>query len=231
MNPEELPECEGDLDLIIAVGDHGERFFGPVDIVYDEIRSSFVHVDIYRFRPDPITNLVTFVTSGMAQKPMNVPKTVQEPERYRYAELVLQMPAALVEKFGNHLAWPIQTLNRLARMPHKDETWLWSGHTIGAEEPQPFPDTHLSIAVIWPGMLLPQEFRILEMEDGRTIEFLTVGFLDRDERNFSRQNYQAGLYDEILRRHRNPEEFLIFDPDRPSLFASKRPWWKPKLKG
>lgn len=226
MNPEELPECEGDLDLIIAIGDHGERFFGPVDLVYDEIRSSFVHVDIYRFKPDPLSNLVTFVTSGMAQKPMNVPGHVREPDNYRYAELVLQMPAPLVAEFGSHTSWPIQTMNRLARMPHKDETWLWSGHTIGAENPEPFRNTNLSVATIWPGMLLPDEFRTLEMADGRSIDFLTLGFIDQDERIFSRENYQEGLFEEILRRKRNPEEFLIFDPYRPSLFAPKKPWWK-----
>ncbi|MBI1332386.1 MAG: suppressor of fused domain protein [Armatimonadetes bacterium] len=217
--PDLLPEPDGDLVLIEEVANHCQRFFGPcVEVLHENI-SEFVHIDIYRFGPDPVSNLVTFVTTGMAEKPMNVPSQVQDPEKYRYAELVLQMPVELFAEFGQPASWPIATLVKLARMPHRHETWLWGGHTIGDDPAEPFPGTDLSVAVLWPPMILPQGFPVLDLSDGRRIVFLTLGFLNAEERAFSKEHYQQGLFEEIARRGRKPEEFLVLHPDRASLFA------------
>lgn len=213
--------------LINAVSDHAAKFFGNSDYVYHEQSSSIVHIDIHRFGPNPATGLVTFVTTGMAEKAMVVPPHVEDGHLYRYAELVLQMPASLVDKFGEPDSWPIDSLRKLARMPHLYETWLYMGHTVGDDPGVPFPGTKLSIASIWPTFLLPDDFTKLTLEDGREITFLTVAFLHDNERKYSKEHYQQGLMEEIVRRGHSLEEFLIFNPDRPSLFEDKpkRKFW------
>ncbi len=224
----ELPAAEGDLDLIIAVGDHCEKLFGKSDVVYHEENSDFVRIDVHRFGPDPVSGLVTFVTSGMAEKPMNVPARGQNAESFRYTELILQMPAELEEEYGKPGKWPFMMLRNLARMPHQVETWLWAGHTVGDHPAVPFPGSHLSVAVLYPSFLLPPESWSFTMDDGRFITLLTLGFLTDEERAYSKAHYQEGFFDEMERRGREIEEFLIFDPDRPSLFSSgkAKPKWK-----
>lgn len=69
---------------------HVERFIGKVDMVYHEIISDFVHLDIFLVNPTPERNFFTLVTSGMSQRPMKAPPGA---EKFQYAELMICLPS------------------------------------------------------------------------------------------------------------------------------------------
>lgn len=230
----DLPRPQGDLDLIEAVIDHWEQFLGPCTMVYDEIVSEFVHIDVYQFGPDPISGLTTFVTSGMAEKPMNVPAEVSNPENYQYAELVLQVQNHWIRSLGDvpvYQTWPIRELRNAALLPHKRETWVWCGHTIRTDSSTTLaPDTMFCATTVWPGFILPEGSWNLKMDDGRDIVFLSLGFLYPEELEFSKQNYQDGFMDYLDEIDFDIHDVIIFSPDRPNTCAptKRHPWWKRK---
>ena len=235
---DDLPRPQGDLNLIEAVVDHWERFLGPCTMVFDEIVSEFVHIDVYQFGPDPATGLTTFVTSGMAEKPMNVPAQVPNPEKYRYAGLVLQVPNYWIRSLGDvpvYQTWPIRELKQAALLPHKRETWVWGGHTIRTDSAATLaPDTKFCATAIWPGFMLPEESWGLEMDDGRRIVFLSLGFLYQEELDYSRKHTQDGFMNYLEETDIDLRDLIVFTPGRPNTCAlptcpavqAKKPWWK-----
>ena len=229
---DELPRPKGDLALIEAVVEHWEQYLGPCVMVYDEIVSEFVHIDVYEFGPDPSTGVTTFVTSGMAEKPMNVPGTMRNPENFRYAELILQVSPSWMQTIGGapfFRTWPIRELKTFARMPHKYESWAWAGHTMATNPPTPFsPETQLCASVLWPSYLMDPSAARMTMPDGRQIEFLTLGFLYAEELAYKKKHQQDGFEEYIDTCDVNFEEFLILTPNRPNVCAPqpKKPWWK-----
>jgi hypothetical protein len=57
----------------------------------------------------------------------------------RYAELYLSLPASWPigrSRPGEDTAWPLRELGDLARLPHFNESWLWTGHTVGSPDPE-----------------------------------------------------------------------------------------------
>lgn len=227
--PEDFPLPFGDPALIDAVVDHCEQFFGKCAFVWHEVVSEFVHIDLHVFGPDPVTGIQTIVTSGMAEKPMNVPPGVVDGERYRYAELVLQVPATWPvnqQTFDDpEQSWPLMQLKAFARLPHMNETWVWGGHTMASNPPEPFcRSSNLCASAIWPSFLLPHEFECLELSDGRDITFLTLGFLYAEELEFSRKHCQEALLERIERKEIPLERFLILDVDRPNVCSKKSLW-------
>jgi hypothetical protein len=217
-----LGEPEGDPGLIEAVQGHASKFLGSSRLVYHEAESRFAHIDLHRFGPDEEYGFHTFVTSGMAIRPMNVPREVENPEAYRYAELVLHLPEnwpldwVTLQKVENW--WPLEVLTSLARLPHEREGWVWGGHTLrNGEPPEPYsPDTELSAALVLPSYLMPDEFEVLEMEDGREIVFLTVAFLHPDELEYSVRHGSDALLDRVEESGTSLFEFLVLDRSRRS---------------
>lgn len=227
--PDDFPAPFGDEALIEAIGDHCERFFGECEFVWHEVVSEFVHIDLHVFRPDPISGIRTIVTSGMAEKPMHVPKTLVDPEKYRYAELVLQIPPNWPvdqNAFADpECSWPFWALKSFARLPHQYETWVWSGHTMASDPPEPYSEhSKLCAATLWPSLLLPEEFEGLTLPDGREVVFLTLGFLYAEELAFSKRHSQERLLAQIERRKLPLEQFLILNPDRPSACGETGFW-------
>ena len=220
----------GDLDLIEAVADHWEKYLGPCTMVYDEKVSEFVHLDVHQFGPDPETGLVTLVTSGMAEKPMNVPTHIVDPENFRFCELVLQVPDSWIKSLGEvpiYGSWPFRELKSLALLPHRNDSWVWRGHTFASSPLVPYePDTAFCASILWPSYGLPPVAASLEMPDGRKIEFLTLGFLYAEELDAYRQKRFDGFCDYIDEVDADLFDFLIFTPGRQNICASKKPWWK-----
>src|SRR5690348_5317826 len=86
-SPHNLAQTDG--DAIKAIENHLVRFVGPSDMVFHEIVSDFVHIDIHLFKPTPAHNFYTLVTTGMSDRPMAVPEGA---EYLSFAELMLCLP-------------------------------------------------------------------------------------------------------------------------------------------
>jgi hypothetical protein len=81
----------GDADHIEAISNHIEQHVvGPVHMVFHELGSPGVHVDVHHVAPSAGLPYNVLVTSGMSDKPMTVPDGAEE---FRFAELFLVLPA------------------------------------------------------------------------------------------------------------------------------------------
>lgn len=179
--------AEGDESAIEAITGHIEKHIGPPATVFHELLSDLIHVDVHLVAPTAERNYYTLITSGMSDRPMSPPEGAEE---LRYAELVLCLPPdwPLTDDAFNDEAnyWPIRWLKTLARLPHEYNTWLWATHTVPNGDPaQPFADnTKLCCQLLLKPVLFPPAFHTLSINDQKTIHFLTVVPLYREEMNF-----------------------------------------------
>lgn len=220
----------GDPELISEVSAHCERFFGPVEFVIHEIVSEYVHVDLHVFGIDPLAGTRSIVTTGLAERAMNVSPKEENPEKRRYAELVLQLPADWPvtgdRSEDERYWWPLRVLKSLARYPHMYETWIWKGHTLGDEPPEHLgPGTELSSALLMPSDSISSEFEVLSMKDGREVTFLLVTFLFSEERDVMRRNGYDALIDILEGADIGWDEFSVLNPNRKNAGAHKRRRW------
>lgn len=175
----EIEPVGGDIELIGAVEKHIERYVGKYDMVFHEIVSDMVHVDVHWVSPTPLRNWHTLVTSGMSERPMHVPTGSGLCE---YAEMVVCLPQnwkVSQEAFKineEQYYWPIRWLKTLARLPHEYETFLAPGHTVpNGDPPQPFhPTTKTCCWVVLSPIWFDEKFAQLDLPDGRSISFLAM---------------------------------------------------------
>jgi hypothetical protein len=220
--PLESPRHEGDsYDLIV---EHIEQHLGPVATILHEKESYFVHIDVIPVAPTEALPFWTFVTSGMSDEPMPVPREVGAS---RYAELVICLPPgwpvpgsgywgrSVWEQEENY--WPIGLLKLLALFPHQFETWFTYGHTVAyAGAPNTGAEgVGFTDALLMPPTILPEGFWSLEVARNKTIEFLQVVPLYPDEAEFKRRHDWQALY----KLAGEEQEFELVDPARPSLVS------------
>lgn len=188
----------GDSENIEAISNHIEEHIGKVGMVFHELVSDMVHVDVHWVKPTQSRPWHTLVTSGMSDRPMTVPDSVAEYER---AELLIQLPREWKiseDAFeSERWYWPIRLIKSLARLPHEFETWLGTGHTVpNGDPPEPYADnTDFSCALILPPLSAPDEFHCMESVDGSPIWFYSVVPLYEEETNFKLNNGLDDLLD------------------------------------
>lgn len=190
----------GDHVLIEAMHDHLERCFpcwdGPV--LHEKI-SPTVHVDVMVVRPTAAYRCLRLVTCGMAELPMHVPPEWSETP---YAELSIALPPSWPMSLrafrDERVYWPLRLLKHLARMPHDDRTFLWTGHTIHGYRSQHYaPDTRLCASLIVPPLVAPREFGEFNVGGGRSVRILGVLPLYQEELEVKLQHGLQALMDLI----------------------------------
>jgi Suppressor of fused protein (SUFU) len=208
-----MEKSAGDVGIIKAVGDHIQRHIGDIAIVFHEKVSTDIHIDIFHSADTPKRPFHTLVTSGMSQKPMSVPRGAEDGI---LAELMLCLPAswavnAQAFKDENNYR-PVRLLKRLARYPHENKTWLYSGHSIiSSDSPQPFAgNTKMTSAVLRYPFLVPDNALTIDVADGRRIRLWAVVPVYSEERVFIERN-GFERFEELLRQHRVTE---LLDPNR-----------------
>jgi hypothetical protein len=220
----ELEPAFGDPETIQAVSDHIERYLGPIPTVYDEIVSDLVHIDLHHVAPTKERPFVTIVTSGMSDRPMNVPPGSHE---WRFAELMMCLPPdwpfdqEAWKDERNY--WPFRWLKRLARLPHEYDTWLGPGHTVpNGNPPEPVAsDTELSGFIVLPPINTPDGFGQLHVTDWKTIRFHMILPLHADELALKLKRGTEALL-AALDREAVSE---VMQPERPSAVRKRRGWW------
>jgi hypothetical protein len=218
----EFELATGDQALIDAIDEHLTRAFPGYDgAVFHEIVSDLVHVDVYLVPATEERPWSTLVTCGMAQRPMSVPEGLED---YRYAELMLALPADWALDADSwedeRWYWPIRLLKMLARLPHEYETFLYSSHTIpNLDPPEPYArGTELCAALISRPELVPEEVESLTVSDGRVVQLWGVFALHRDEMELK---LQEGVESLLPRLHAAGITELV-DPVRPSVVGRRR---------
>jgi len=218
----EFEAAFGDADLIGAVEKHIETYIGGDGMVFHELVSDLVHLDVHMVPPTSERNWYTFITSGMSERPMTVPPGSELDE---YAELVLCLPPTWQvsdEAFrldDERYFWPIRWLKQLARLPHEYETFFCTGHTIpNGDPPEPFhPTTKMCCWLVLNPIWFDDEFSKLELLDGRVIGFLAIIPLYAEEMRIKLEKGTEALSEKL--GDLSMEELM--DPNRKNV-AKKR---------
>jgi len=191
---------------------HMEATFGPVQsLALVEVLPGTVPIAIHVIPPGSGRRQATLFTAGMSDRPMTVPPGE---EAYRYAELVIHLPAGWPltrEALGDPAhSWPVMLLRGLATFPHEHATWLGRPPTIvsNGEPPEPYaPGLGFTCTMLLSDIT---EGSRMEAADGRTILFFTLVPIYTEERDLERKE---GL-DALFRRLAAHEPGLIVDLDR-----------------
>jgi len=215
----------GDELLIEEVSAHLERSYTVEPVVFHELVSDLVHLDVHALPPTPTRPWTTLVTTGMAQRPMAAPPGAED---YRYAELLLALPPEWpldAEAFADETAyWPVRLLKDLARLPHEYDTWLHLGHTVpNGDPPEPYAgDTTFCGALVAPPASMPEGAEELLLTDGRRIDLLAVIPLWPDEMALKLKKGMERLL--LLFDEHGVSEVL--EPRRPSVVPARRGFFR-----
>lgn len=218
----DLTPASGDGENIEAISNYIEKNIGKIDMVLHEIVSHLVHIDVHWVKPSGEFPFHTFVTSGMSEKPMNVPNGL---EALRFAELCILLPSdwpmemgawkTTQELFKNEEGyWPIRWLIQLARFPHEFNTWLGKGHTIpNGKEVDPFaPNTQFGCMLLLPSISLGKKLLPLKIDNEKTINFYCLYPLYKEEMELKMKKGVNALLDQFD-KYRVPDVVDIYRPN------------------
>jgi hypothetical protein len=167
------------IRYLTEISNHIKEYFGDNSFILHEDKSSIVHVDIHVVRPSAERPFFTLLTSGMSDLNMKVPEGAED---FVLAEVCLCLPGAwplAVDSFGwrePQFFWPIQLLLQAARYPHRHDTWLCWGHTIGdSEQPTPIdPQVDYTGVIFLEPLTFPDGAGTIETPDDRHINYLAL---------------------------------------------------------
>ncbi|GIH08702.1 hypothetical protein Rhe02_67690 [Rhizocola hellebori] len=209
------PAVDGDEETARAIEAHIERYFGPIAFVWHEIVSDLVHIDVHVVEPTPQRPYFVLVTSGMSDRPMNVPAAA---EVSPFAELMLCLPETWplnADAFEDENAyWPIRWLKMVARLPHEYNTWIGEWHSVPNGDPaEPFASkTPFAGVLVAPMVRCEPEANTIVTESGKEISLLALVPLHRAEIDLK----VARGTDALLDAFDAISVSEIFDPARPS---------------
>ncbi len=173
-------------ECLEEISDHIEKYIGIVDVVFHELLSDTVHIDVHHVKPTDERPFHTLITSGMSDLPMKVPEGY---DVNPHMELMITLPSEWEisdEAFQNeYWYWPIRQLKFLARFPHKFDSWFGWGHTIPNGDPaEPFAEnTKFTGIMLAPSPNVPEEFIELKIDAKKEIHFFSLIPLYEEEMN------------------------------------------------
>ena len=203
-------------DEMSAIEQHIGKAFGPVEMVFHELVSPDIHVDICMVPPSEERDYYTLVTMGMGAHRMNVPQELAEYKLER-AELAIALPPdwkldeeSLKEE---RWYWPIGLLKVLARLPIAEDTWLGFGHTM--DKQSPFAEgTELCAAIlVGPQDVVLEGGEICVLPGGEEVNFYQVIPLYRDEMEYKLAHDADALLDKMA------GVSFVVDPSRRDVLA------------
>jgi hypothetical protein len=212
----------GDEKAIQAIGEHVEKHLGKIEMVFHEILSDLVHIDVHWIKPTPERDFHILFTTGMSDRPMNVPDGVDDA---RYVELMIGLPPSWPisdEAFQDETNyWPIRLLKVLSRLPHEYDTWLAPGHTVPNNDPPEAyaTDTKFCCALLFNPITTPAGFDRLEVTPEKVVNFLGVIALYPEEVNLKLKKGS----EELLKRLAKQGVSEVLDPGRKNV--ARRSLW------
>jgi hypothetical protein len=193
-------EAPNGEECIEEISDHIEKHIGAVDVVFHELISDTVHIDVHHVKPTQDRPFHTLITSGMSDIAMKVP---EGDDINPHMELMITLPSEWEisdEAFKDECwYWPIRQLKYLARFPHKYDSWFGWGHTIPNGDPaEPFAEnTKFTGVMLATSLNVPEEFIQLKIDDEKDIQFFSLIPLFEEEMNLKLQKGSDELLDKF----------------------------------
>ncbi len=198
---------------------HIERTIGPIHIVFHEIVSDDLRIDVHHVKSTLLRRYEVLVTSGMSARPMQVPDGLEQP---RYAEMLVVLPRGWPLKHEDFTDernyWPLRLIKTLARFPHGANTWLGFGHTVanggGVDSCPPYAEgTALCASAILPSSTLGESAWQMRAASGEEVFFWAAVPLHMAELEFKMKHGIDPLLD-LFDQHKVTDRI---DPVRRSV--------------
>ena len=185
----------GDRVLMEGVQSHLEARLGKLPAVFHELVSPSAHIDLYPFPAKEARNFHVVATTGMAEKPMQLPAGSSAPANVEL--LVCLPPDWSLDAKG----WardetsftPMRWLKRVARFPYESGHWLGEGHLLMNGSPAARIDEdspYDSVVLTKPRGL--GDIDAVRLSDGREVRLLCLTFLRPEERErLQREGWEA----------------------------------------
>ena len=194
-----------------VVADHLDQFYESEEItVYHEMVSPDIHLDVYFINSEKHAFNI-LLTSGMSLLEMSVPQAVEEPELYKFAELMILLPKSIefAKTFPSDSEndWILEMIKQTARFPHHYDTWLSIGHTLQATADLETysKETDYVGLVVLPSVTFDQEFTKIKVCD-HVINIYSLFPLYKNELEYKIANNYNALLDRLIKK--NVQEIL-----------------------
>jgi len=202
----------------LAISEHLSKFYEEEEVtVFHEIVSLDFHLDVYFVQSDQ-HNFNILLTAGMSSMAMLLQEGIEEPDQYKFAELMLILPKSIefdkVQNNDSQNGWIVSMLKQTARFPHHYDTWLGVGHSIqNDEDGNPYHQgTKYVGAVVLPSVTFEEEFTSVQVGDNM-INIYSLFPINKDELQFKIDNG----YNEFLNLLIDQNVDEIFELDRKAL--------------
>jgi hypothetical protein len=196
------------------IDDFIEKNIGTCGMVFHELVSDTIHVDVYRIDPREQYDFYTLVTVGMSALPMHTPPSVKS----RFMELMISLPKTwkLDQKDFNDETnyWPVRILKELARFPFMYKTWLGFGHTIpNGNPPEPVSEnSNFRGLLLLPSLMFKKSWKC-KVGLFKEVNFLAVHPLYENEMN---HKVEYGV-DSLLDKFDEYKVTEVTDINRPEI--------------
>jgi len=220
----ELPENQGWRPPVMessfaeeVAGYFDKQFPGRETVVFHEIISDLVHIDVNVMKPIPEDDIYVLYTTGMSDLPMTLPPQVKNPDELKFAELVMLLPSswspggdyAISTDLPEKDSWAIGLIKFFARFPHEYKTWLGDGHTVPNGNYQPITDGSEMGGVI----LLSFNAPPLAAKGGETVNFYLVLPISQVETEYKLEHGTG----ELVERLKEGKVSFVVDINRKSV--------------
>lgn len=164
---------------------------GDFKMVYHELYSPDIHLDILVIPPSEDRNYYTLVTEGLGAYQMNVPFFFENYDLNR-AELVVYLPPEWNMNFeSKENAWIIEQLKYIARTPIRENSWIGFGHRFSQDEnaTKPYADsTKFSSIILLNSIDADNEYLETNLPNKGKINFYQLFPLYKEEFAYLREN-------------------------------------------
>jgi hypothetical protein len=191
-------------------------------MVFHEVISDLVHVDVLQVPPTEDRPYWTLVTSGMSDLAMTTPKEAGE---FGRAELMLCLPKTWKMEQNDWKEeahyWPARWLKICARFPHEYKTWLGWGHTLPNGDPPQVYASNNQFCCMYLGVprTVSKQFWSLRIRPNKIIRFYAL-YSYQGEMEMKLKEGAEHL-ENLFEKNKVTE---IVNVNRPDLSA--RSWWK-----
>lgn len=200
----------GGYDLVESIGkkdyeikkiyEHVEKYIGRPDYINIDTLNDADDVRLFTFLANNKRKYHTIITAGMSGRSTLVP---DDQTVWRYTELMIYLPEfwpvskESIKNFEQY--WPIGWLRKLSRFPHENKTWFCWGDTIpNGEPPEPFAsNTDFCCMLLLPPIQEEEEFFELKIDEVKTIRFLVVVPIYREEMEYKLKHGYIKLLDKF----------------------------------
>lgn len=184
-----------------------KKSIGNYEMVYHELYSPDVHIDIIVIPPTKDREYYTLVTEGVGAYKMNTPSIMKKYDLDRM-ELVAYLPKEWnMNMEDEKYTWVIQQMKTIARTPIELDSWVSFGHSFANDEKAKktfSTNTKYSAIILLNPLDNKNKCLELKLPDKGTINFYQLFPLYSEEYMYLRKNGLEQLHNKIPDKDRFP---------------------------